>query len=120
MRLSLSVVHLSLTLRSYLSFLLTPRVSQQPVSSSNNEAHERENREYQSRLSGISNSFAAFGELIRDMGGRDGPRPVKFPEKFLKTLDQKMQDIAMGKDQVSVNRSLNLVLIPYLLISQLS
>lgn len=32
--------------------------------------------------------------------GRDGTRHVKFPEKFLKNLDQRMQDIAMGKDSV--------------------
>jgi hypothetical protein len=72
----------------------------------NTEVRDRDNKEYQSRLSGISNSFAAFGDLIRDMGGRDGPRPVKFPEKFLKVLDQRMQDIAMGKDNVYVYHAL--------------
>ena len=29
---------------------------------------------------------------------RDGPKSVKFPEKLLKVLEQKLQDIAMGKD----------------------
>ncbi|KAG8835271.1 hypothetical protein FRC17_004578 [Serendipita sp. 399] len=83
---------------SYLSFLLTPRAPQAPSAASlQNDA--RDPRDYQSRLSSITNSFAAFGDLIRDMGGRDGPKQVKFPEKFLKVLDQRMQDIAMGKDQ---------------------
>jgi hypothetical protein len=31
---------------------------------------------------------------------RDGPKSVKFPEKLLKVLEQKLQDIAMGKDSV--------------------
>jgi hypothetical protein len=84
---------------SYLSFLLTPRAPQAPLASSVN-GDARDSRAYESRLSGITNSFAAFGDLIKDMGGRDGPRPVKFPEKLLKVLDQRMQDIAMGKDQV--------------------
>lgn len=29
---------------------------------------------------------------------RDGSKSVKFPEKLLKVLEQKLQDIAMGKD----------------------
>ncbi|EGN94917.1 hypothetical protein SERLA73DRAFT_171280 [Serpula lacrymans var. lacrymans S7.3] len=29
---------------------------------------------------------------------RDGPKSVKFPEKLLKVLEQKLQDIAMGKE----------------------
>jgi len=34
--------------------------------------------------------------LFKD--SRDGPKTVKFPEKLLKVLDAKMQNIAMGKD----------------------
>ncbi|KAG8760622.1 hypothetical protein FRC14_002468 [Serendipita sp. 396] len=87
------------TLRvAYLSFLLTPRAPQAPSAASlQNDA--RDSRDYQSRLSSITNSFASFGDLIRDVGGRDGPKQIKFPEKFLRVLDQRMQDIAMGKDQ---------------------
>lgn len=85
---------------SYLSFLLTPRAPQAAPLASTVNGDPRDSRAYESRLSGITNSFAAFGDLIKDMGGRDGPRPVKFPEKLLKVLDQRMQDIAMGKDQV--------------------
>lgn len=83
---------------SYLSFLLTPRAPSTVSPPVNGESKEA--RDYQSRLSGITNSFAGFGDLIKDMAGRDGPKPVKFPEKLLKVLDQRMQDIAMGKDHV--------------------
>lgn len=85
---------------SYLSFLLTPRAPTTVAPAVNGES--KESRDYQLRLSGITNSFSAFGDLIKDMAGRDGPKPVKFPDKLLKVLDQRMQDIAMGKDQVYV------------------
>jgi len=78
--------------------LLTPRAPQAAPLASSVNGDARDSRAFESRLSGITNSFAAFGDLIKDMGGRDGPRPVRFPEKLLKVLDQRMQDIAMGKD----------------------
>lgn len=83
---------------AYLSFLLAPRAPQAPAASALN-GDARDSRDYQSRLSSITNSFAAFGELIKDMSGREGSKQVKFPEKLLKVLDQRMQDIAMGRDQ---------------------
>jgi hypothetical protein len=53
-----------------------------------------------SRLSAaITNSvvsIVAIGDLFKDI--RDGSKSVKFPEKLLKVLEQKLQDIAMGKD----------------------
>ncbi|KAF9021669.1 hypothetical protein BDZ89DRAFT_1071208 [Hymenopellis radicata] len=36
--------------------------------------------------------------MFKDMNLRDGPKSVKFPEKLLKVLEQKLKDIAMGKD----------------------
>jgi hypothetical protein len=53
-----------------------------------------------SRLSGLSNSIVSIGDIFRDI--RDGPKSVKFPEKLLKVLEQKLQDIAMGKDAACV------------------
>ncbi|KAF8124264.1 hypothetical protein K438DRAFT_1649950 [Mycena galopus ATCC 62051] len=47
-----------------------------------------------SRLSALSNF--SIGDLFKDV--RDGPKSVKFPEKLLKVLEQKLQNIAMGKD----------------------
>ncbi|KZT37680.1 hypothetical protein SISSUDRAFT_987298 [Sistotremastrum suecicum HHB10207 ss-3] len=36
-------------------------------------------------------------EVFKDVG-RDGSKSVKFPEKMIKVLEQKLQNIAMGKD----------------------
>jgi hypothetical protein len=56
-----------------------------------------EHRESHSRLSGLSNSLYSIGDLFKDIG-RDGHRGVKFPEKLLKVLENKLQNIALGKD----------------------
>lgn len=55
-------------------------------------------REHHSRLSALSNF--SIGDMFRDV--RDGSKSVKFPEKLLKVLEQKLQDIAMGKDAAFV------------------
>jgi hypothetical protein len=77
------------------------------VDSPNNVAHEAKEREHSSRLSALS-SFS-----ISDMfdGIRDGSKSVKFPEKLLKVLEQKLQDIAMGKDSGCVLLSVDLLLL---------
>ncbi|KAL1692603.1 hypothetical protein GGG16DRAFT_89763 [Schizophyllum commune] len=54
---------------------------------------ERE-REHSLRLSALSNF--SISDLFKDV--RDGPKSVKFPEKMLKVLENKLQNIAMGKD----------------------
>lgn len=77
---------------AFLSHLVTPK----PVEASPTPAHEQpREREHISRLSALSN-FS-----LSDMfdGIRDGSKNVKFPEKLLKVLEQKLQNIAMGKDQ---------------------
>jgi hypothetical protein len=53
-------------------------------------------REHSSRLSALSNF--SLGDMFRD-----GSKSTKFPEKLLKVLEQKLQDIAMGKDPVCVS-----------------
>ncbi|KAG6857032.1 hypothetical protein H0H87_010705 [Tephrocybe sp. NHM501043] len=70
-------------LRNYHAVESSPKVS----------TVERE-REHSSRLSALSNF--SIGDMFRDV--RDGPKSVKFPEKLLKVLEQKLQNIAMGKD----------------------
>jgi hypothetical protein len=56
-------------------------------------------KEHHSRLQGaISSSIFSIGDLVKDTISRDGSKGVKFPEKLLKVLEQKLQDIAMGKD----------------------
>ncbi|KAG5652063.1 hypothetical protein H0H81_006460 [Sphagnurus paluster] len=77
-----------------LSYLLTPR----QVGSPKVAAVEAREREHSSRLSALSNF--SISDMFRDV--RDGPKSVKFPEKLLKVLEQKLQDIAMGKDSATM------------------
>lgn len=56
-------------------------------------------REQSSRLSALSNF--SIGDMFRDVAG-GGSKSTKFPEKLVKVLEQKLQDIAMGKDAMSV------------------
>ena len=61
----------------------------------------RESRDYSSRLSGaISGSIVSLGDVFKDY--RDGTKAVRFPKDLLKVLEQKLQDIAMGKDPACV------------------
>lgn len=78
---------------SYLSYLMVPK----PVTASaqNNGDTSRE-KEYSSRISGaLSNSIYSIGDLFKDL--REGPKSVKFPKDLMKVLEQKLQDIAMGR-----------------------
>ncbi|KAF8064055.1 hypothetical protein FPV67DRAFT_1503362 [Lyophyllum atratum] len=75
-----------------LSYLMMPKA----VEPSKVAAVEAREREHSSRLSALSNF--SISDMFRDV--RDGPKSVKFPEKLLKVLEQKLQDIAMGKDPV--------------------
>ena len=70
---------------------MTPRVLDSPKAA--------DTREHSSRLSALSNF--SLGDMFRDV--RDGSKSTKFPEKLLKVLEQKLQDIAMGKDPVCVS-----------------
>jgi hypothetical protein len=59
---------------------------------------------YSGRLSGaLSSSIFSIGDLFRD-----GQKSVKFPEKLLKTLEQKLQSIYMGKDPACAELHLSL------------
>ena len=57
------------------------------------EAEREKEKEHSSRLSALSN-FSISDVL----NFRDGSKNVKFPEKLMRVLEQKLQDIAMGKD----------------------
>ncbi|KAF8889044.1 hypothetical protein BD779DRAFT_1521688 [Infundibulicybe gibba] len=73
-----------------LSYMMMPKPTEVPKQTYN-DARERE---YSSRLSALSNF--SISDMFKDI--RDGPKSVKFPEKLLKVLEQKLQNIAMGKD----------------------
>ncbi|KAF8335868.1 uncharacterized protein EI90DRAFT_2912352 [Cantharellus anzutake] len=77
---------------AYLSHLMTPKPPPQAP-----ETRRDESKDHHSRLSNIVAPINLLGDLFRD-AGRDGHRSVKFPEKLLKVLDAKMQNVAMGKD----------------------
>lgn len=74
---------------SVLTYLLVPKV--EPTAAVTNETREKESS---SKLSALSNF--SLGDMFD--GIREGPKSVKFPEKLLKVLEQKLQDIAMGRD----------------------
>ena len=65
------------------------------------QAEATRERDYASRVSGaISGSIVSIGDLFKDY--RDGTKAVRFPRDLLKVLEQKLQDIAMGKDPACV------------------
>ncbi|KAG8959840.1 hypothetical protein FRC03_007418 [Tulasnella sp. 419] len=97
---------------SYLSYLLTPKVSETPsYNSPGDRGSDRDSRDHHSRMSAaISHSIYTIGDVFKDFG-RDSQRPLKFPEKLLKVLDDKLRTIALGqdpqfKDQQLVRRSI--------------
>ena len=75
---------------------MQPKASKTLIHNSN-DVPEKEHTGH--RFSGaISSSFVSIGDLFNM---RDG-KSVKFPEKLLKVLEQKLQNIAMGKDPACV------------------
>ena len=62
---------------------------------------ETKEKEHHSKISGaISQSIISIGDIFKEI--RDGSKSVKFPEKLLKVLEQKLQNIAMGKEAACV------------------
>ena len=72
--------------------LLSYRMQPKPVEAAHPEP-ERD-RDYHTRISNaVSNSIFQIGDLFRD-----GQKGVRFPKDLIKVLEQKLQDIAMGRD----------------------
>lgn len=76
----------------YLAYLLQPKAQDAPPTTSNGEAKESKDH-----LKSIQNSIFSFADLIKDVG-RDNSKSSKFPEKLIKILETRMQNIAMGRD----------------------
>lgn len=55
------------------------------------EAEGRDLKAYGAR---VSDAIYSIGDLFRDSGAKG----VRFPKDLLKALEQKLQDIAMGRD----------------------
>ena len=104
--------------RRFLSYLILPKPTSPALgrssstaggasASSNGDTPREKDREHSSRLSGaISNSITSIGDVFRDVTARDGSKSVKFPEKLLKVLEHRLENIAMGKDSACVYPSL--------------
>ena len=102
--------------RRFLSYLILPKPTTPALgsstaanasASSNGDTPREKDREHSSRISGaISNSITSIGDVFRDVTARDGSKSVKFPEKLLKVLENRLENIAMGKDPACVNPSL--------------
>ena len=89
---------------SLLSYLIQPK----PLKTVTSGAEVQE-KEHTGRFSGaISNSIVSIGDLFKDIRDGPGSKSVKFPEKLLKVLEQKLQNIAMGKDPGCVETRLSL------------
>ncbi|KZV80623.1 hypothetical protein EXIGLDRAFT_742800 [Exidia glandulosa HHB12029] len=79
----------------YLCYFMQPKPAQDTSATAGaNGDSAKEGRDYSWRISG---AIFSIRDLFKD-AGRDGPKSVKFPEKMLKVLDTKLQNIAMGKD----------------------
>ncbi|KAF8547315.1 hypothetical protein OG21DRAFT_1490334 [Imleria badia] len=75
-----------------LSYITSPKI----ITAHSNGSETKE-KEHHSKISGaISHSIVSIGDIFKDI--RDGSKSVKFPEKLLKVLEQKLQNIAMGKE----------------------
>lgn len=65
-----------------------------PAESAPAEPERERERDYSARIHGaLSNSIFSIGDLFRD-----GQKGVRFPKDLIKVLEQKLQDIAMGRD----------------------
>lgn len=80
---------------SVLSYVLQPKVVTPAISEVKPPAMDSGEKEHVSRLAAFSNFN--IGDMFRDVM-RDGSKSVKFPDKMIKVLEQKLQDIAMGRD----------------------
>jgi len=81
-----------------LSDRLLAHLTQPKVTEPKPQGVDLRDREHPSRLSVLSNF--SIGDIFRDVAG-GGSKSTKFPEKLLKVLEQKLQDVALGKDAMS-------------------
>jgi len=86
---------------SYLTYLLTPKPSESPTTSAviSRDPRDRESRDVSTKLTAYTSSlYDSFTDLLGDFAGRDGSKAVRFPERLIKVLEGKLQDIFMAKD----------------------
>lgn len=86
---------------SYLTYLLTPKPSESPTTSTvvSRDSRDRDPKDVSTKISAYTSSlYDSFTEVLSDFAGRDGGKTVKFPERLIKVLEGKLQDIFMAKD----------------------
>jgi len=86
---------------SYLTYLLTPKPSEYPITSSviSRDSRDRDSKDVSTKIHAYTSSIAdSFTDLLSDFAGRDGGKVVRFPERLIKVLEGKLQDIFMAKD----------------------
>ncbi|KAI6037993.1 hypothetical protein EDC04DRAFT_2699211 [Pisolithus marmoratus] len=81
-----------------LRVVILSHVTSSKVADAHTKLPETKEKDHHYKLSGaISQSIVSIGDVFKEIGG--GSKSVKFPEKLLKVLEQKLQSIAMGRDQ---------------------
>jgi hypothetical protein len=86
---------------SYLTYLLTPKPSESPTTAAvvSRDSRDRESKDVSAKITAYTSSlYDSFTDLLGDFAIRDGSKAVKFPERLIKVLEGKLQDIFMGKD----------------------
>lgn len=73
----------------------------QPKAADTQAEEETRSTDYSTRIQGaLHSSIFSIGDLFKDM--RDGQKSVRFPKDLMKVLENKLQNIAMGKDPAYV------------------
>jgi hypothetical protein len=86
---------------SYLTYLLTPKPSESPTTISiiSRDSRDRESKDVSTKISAYTSALSdSFTDLLSDFARRDGSKAVKFPERLIKVLEGKLQDIFMARD----------------------
>ena len=87
--------------RRLLAYLIQPRAIPSGSHESDQPAREQG---HSSRISGaLSSSIVSIGDLFSST--RDGSKSVKFPKELIKVLEQRLENIAMGRDSSYVSVS---------------
>lgn len=81
---------------AYLSHLTSPKPSQPSQTAAFTSPHKQTSSKHLASISSISISDVLKDSLTRDSKG------VKFPEKFVKALEKKCEQVAMGRDPMWV------------------
>ncbi|TIB08810.1 hypothetical protein E3P89_02919 [Wallemia ichthyophaga] len=89
---------------AYLSHLTSPKPSQPSQTAAFTSPHKQTSSKHLASISSISISDVLKDSLTRDSKG------VKFPEKFVKALEKKCEQVAMGRDPIYNDRDFRAII----------